>query len=352
MLEALKMASIRNAERIDNAITQPYYVGLAIGHIKALTKYKPPFIIFEDDARVVSANFKTAFDVPDDADALYLGTNTYGRVNGVTHYGSVTGVEAGPEYFRVYNMLGLHAVAYLSQKYVDHVVKTLLAYVQNVQGACDDPIADSMQQFKVLSLRKQVFFADDGKANYCTSEPLIPSPPKLMTSTALFHERLAVNSDITDHLCTLRLLARDCSHITEFGVRTGNSSIAFLAGLPLTGQLHSYDLNPPGFVAPEDVGSRWHFTQANTGELQDIEPTDMLFLDTLHTYEQVRLELRHANRSRKWLVFHDTELFGINGECGQPGISRAIQEFCEQNPHWKTFAACRHNNGLLILERQ
>ena len=350
-MEALRAASIYFPEQIDNEITQPYYIGLAEGHIKALTKYKPPFLIFEDDARILPANLKFEFEVPDDADALYVGTNAYGRVNGSTHYGSVIASEAGPEYLRVYNMLGLHAVAYLSQRYVDHVVKTLTNYIRDVRGACDDPVADTMHQFKVLCLRRQVFFAQDGKADYCTSEPIIPSI-KSMNSDQLFRSRLSIPSDITDHLCTLRLLAMGCSHITEFGVRTGNSTAAFLAGLPLTGRLHSYDINTPNFSAPEDCVSRWQFTCANTAQLSDLEPTDLLFIDTLHTYDQVKAELRHANRARKWLVFHDTELFGTSGEIGQPGINRAIDEFRLQNSHWVEFANCRHNNGLLILRRE
>lgn len=162
----------------------------------------------------------------------------------------------------------------------------------------------------------------------------------------------AGHPDILEHLCTLRLLARTCSHITEFGVRTGNSTVAFLAGLPSNGILCSYDLDRARFTPPSDVAHRWSFAQADTARLEDILPTDLLFLDTLHTYDQVTAELKHGNRARKWLVFHDTVLFGTHGEIGQPGINRAIDEFCASNPHWKTFAACTHNNGLLVLERQ
>lgn len=173
-----------------------------------------------------------------------------------------------------------------------------------------------------------------------------------MTSEQQFHARVNGQSDISQHLCTLRLLARTCSHITEFGVRTGNSTVAFLAGLPPGGILCSYDLNPPQFPLPDDASHRWNFTRANTAQLENILPTDLLFIDTLHTHDQVVAELKHGNQARKWLVFHDTVLFGTHGENGQPGITRAIDDFCARNPHWRTFAACTHNNGLLVLERQ
>lgn len=176
-----------------------------------------------------------------------------------------------------------------------------------------------------------------------------------MNSEELFHSRMRGENighpDILEHLCTLRILARTCHHITEFGVRTGNSTTAFLAGLNPFGELHSYDIEAPKFTPPSDKTHRWFFHRADTGKLDDITQTDLLFIDTLHTYDQVKAELRHGNRASKWLVFHDTELFGVNGELNQPGINAAIQEFQIANPHWKTFAACRHNNGLLILER-
>lgn len=161
----------------------------------------------------------------------------------------------------------------------------------------------------------------------------------------------AGHPDILEHLCTLKLLAKTCSRVTEFGVRTGNSTAAFLAGLQPLGLLYSYDINPPNFVAAPDMASRWFFYQRDTSKLSEIAPTDLLFIDTLHTYAQVKAELKHANSVSRWLVFHDTELFGVNGELGQPGITRAIEEFQTANPHWRTFASCRHNNGLLILER-
>ena len=36
---------------------------------------------------------------------------------------------------------------------------------------------------------------------------------------------------------------------------------------------------------------------------------------------------------------------------GSRGIGRAIAEFRAENTGWEEFAHCRHNNGLLILER-
>lgn len=175
LLEALHKASIDSPTQIVCRITDPYYVGLAEGHVKALTNGKPPFIIFEDDSRILPEKVQTSFVVPDTADALYLGTNTYGRIRKSTGNHQVVAAEVTVDYLRAYNMLGLHAVAYLSERYVEHTANVLLKYIRDPQGACDDPVADSMHLFNVLCLRRPLFYCDDGKANICTSEPITPA---------------------------------------------------------------------------------------------------------------------------------------------------------------------------------
>lgn len=176
----------------------------------------------------------------------------------------------------------------------------------------------------------------------------------------LFWERVrcesgAGHADILQHMPLLRLLASQCDHVTEFGVRTGNSTVAFLAGLAgRKGVLHSYDIGPPLFVLPRALPVTWEFNEADTSQLPSIPFTDMLFLDTLHTYDQVRAELVHARQVLKYLVFHDTVLNGEHGEGGQPGILRAIGEFLEsQQPAglWRVMCHMRNSNGLMVLER-
>ena len=182
----------------------------------------------------------------------------------------------------------------------------------------------------------------------------------MTTLRELFHARLrgegAGHADIIEHLPLLHYLATQCTHITEFGVRTGNSTVAFLAGLTpfFATELQSYDLNPPQFEPPPMEPNsllRWRFTQTDTGQLPAIAPTDLLFIDTLHTAAQVEAELRHAAQVRRFLVFHDTVLFGERGEIGQPGIMPAIEAFRRAHPEWREFCHMRNCNGLLVLER-
>jgi hypothetical protein len=61
----------------------------------------------------------------------------------------------------------------------------------------------------------------------------------------------------------------------------------------------------------------------------EIEPTDMLFIDTFHVYEQLRRELAlHAGKARRFIVLHDTTTFGEKGEReGSRGLWPAVAEF-------------------------
>ncbi len=171
-------------------------------------------------------------------------------------------------------------------------------------------------------------------------------------------------SDINEHLPLLRKLAEDCEHVTEFGMRGGVSTAAFLVAQPKT--LVSWDVNPAAIVSQRcadllAVAGRTSF-QPRVGDtltIAPIEPTDLLFIDTLHTGKQLIAELkRHVDPvSRpvsKYLVFHDTATFGMVGEDGQePGLRAAIR-FYQRNwafPLWELIHDLPNNNGLVVLRR-
>ena len=175
MLDSLQQIGVTNPEQIDCPITQPYHVGLAQGHVKALLRHSPPFLILEDDARLIPENHLNEFPVPFETEALYLGTTTFGRWKRSTAQGSVIAAEEDPDHLRIYNMLSLHAVVYFSRHYVRHVIDLMLRYQRNPVGGCDDLIADTMHNHRVLCRRKPVFFQDDGRANRCTTEPIEPA---------------------------------------------------------------------------------------------------------------------------------------------------------------------------------
>ena len=178
-----------------------------------------------------------------------------------------------------------------------------------------------------------------------------------MTATTLddlYNEVAGVPSDISAHLGILRALAENVRFVTEFGVRTGVSTRALLAGHP-TGMM-SYDVYP--FKDEERVaevaklaGVNWKFVQADTRKIT-ITPTELLFIDTYHTYSQLLIELfMHGPKAWKYIAIHDTDLFGEHGENGQPGILKAIQEFLLVYPEWKLFHESKASCGLQVYAR-
>lgn len=172
-----------------------------------------------------------------------------------------------------------------------------------------------------------------------------------------YEKQCRIPSDINEHLPTLRQLASECSHVTEFGVRTGVSTTALLAGLadrPET-TLRCYDINSsPDVDRLRGVAGQCRLIFAKADVLDiEIEPTEMLFVDTLHTGEQVALELfLHADKVSKYLVFHDTEIFGEQGEGGKPGLWYGIRWFLSTHRDWKAVRNDKNNNGLLVLQKE
>lgn len=168
-----------------------------------------------------------------------------------------------------------------------------------------------------------------------------------------YQKRVNTRSDINELMPVIREYASKCNVVAEFGVRSGNSTCAILAGLQDGGglELHSYDKNKAG-CSFDTV--KWKFTQADTSTLEGIPYCEMLFIDTLHTAKQVEAELKHAASVSGWILFHDTMLFGDKGEGrdGGYGITHAIYDFlAKEHKNWRVKEHYPHNNGLLVLQR-
>jgi hypothetical protein len=83
----------------------------------------------------------------------------------------------------------------------------------------------------------------------------------------------------------------------------------------------------------------------------DLEPTDLLFIDTDHVYEQLRLELaRHAGKVHKYIAVHGTTTFADEGESpGQGGLWHALEEFLAQGT-FRLQARYDHGQGLTVMK--
>lgn len=88
--------------------------------------------------------------------------------------------------------------------------------------------------------------------------------------------------------------------------------------------------------------------------LPEIEETDLLFIDTIHTAPRLWTELQkyHA-KVRRWIVLHDTHLHGEFGEDiegkKQPGLLPALRRFMQDHPEWSVIYHTGKQYGLTVV---
>ncbi len=180
-----------------------------------------------------------------------------------------------------------------------------------------------------------------------------------MNLESVYGLKCARVSDINEHLPTLKQYASECDHVTEMGVRKIVSTYGLLAGRPK--KMISIDLRHPITMGGDfellikiatEAEVDFSFIRANTREI-DIEETDLLFIDTYHSYEQLKIELaKHGSKARKYIILHDTATFGyvdMNG-FGR-GLMPALDEFLVTNPEWCIKEQFDNNNGLTVVAR-
>ncbi len=157
--------------------------------------------------------------------------------------------------------------------------------------------------------------------------------------------------DIHEHMPTLRKYAEG-KEVVEIGVRGIVSTWAFLAGKPK--RLLSIDIKHPSeyggdifevLDATIEAGIPFDFKLGDS-LIVEIPQCDVLFIDTLHEYEQLSRELElHHDKVRENIIMHDTNL------AGDTGMVRAVDEFLANHPEWTIGEKYDNCNGLTILQR-
>lgn len=151
--------------------------------------------------------------------------------------------------------------------------------------------------------------------------------------------RCMIPSDISQHLPTLYNEASiGDAQIIELGVRSGNSTAAFLAAVEqYGGHVWSVDITPPRL--PWVNHPHWTVLVGDDLWLADDLPddVDVLFIDTSHYYQHTCAELAMFVPKVKpggVVLLHDTELENPEGrpDTDPPFPVRvAVEEFCADN---------------------
>jgi hypothetical protein len=192
-----------------------------------------------------------------------------------------------------------------------------------------------------------------------------PQKPEISEIMKKYLEKCNEESDINLLLPKIFEIAQLCDHCTEFGVRRPTSTYALLAAKPK--RVVSYDIGRWDDVDEVEqlcleAGQNFQFITQNCLEA-DIEQTDMLLVDSYHSFNQATAELKlHAHKVNKYILWHDTAEYAYRWKSepwypgvadfmnGPEGLYPAIENFLRDNPNWTLFYETQENNGLTILK--
>jgi hypothetical protein len=140
---------------VKNAVKR---MGVALAHKNALEHclraVEGPFIILEGD--VAPWVIPDRVEIPDDADAFYLGASRWGLKNG--HGVKNIAVESYSEdVLRIRNMLAAHAVLYICREYVEFLIKAIDVMI--AMGTNQDKArAETQKYWNIYGLAQPVVY--------------------------------------------------------------------------------------------------------------------------------------------------------------------------------------------------
>ena len=170
MKSMLNDCGFKNIIRVDAEYTPDNpLAGCSLSHYNALHEIDPPFIVFEDDCKV--KNFSSSINIPDDADAVYLGISSWGRMN--SHSGPFVQYEnLRSGLLRIYNMLSAHCVLYLDEEYTSLCRRISYNSYETAQHQ-DIGFAEIQRYYNVYAFDQPFFYqtSSNGTDQLLTSYP-------------------------------------------------------------------------------------------------------------------------------------------------------------------------------------
>jgi hypothetical protein len=158
--DIIRVSGIRTPEN--------YHIGTKQSLLNAINHYSgEPFLIFEDDA--FPYMFVNEMDIPDDADAVWLGYSWWGAVIGgksnETKGGFLhTSVPGYPHLSKVSGCLTTHSMLFISDKFVKDVQNTIELNIKNSKDnpdAIDWILANMHPEYNIYALNIPVFCQND-----------------------------------------------------------------------------------------------------------------------------------------------------------------------------------------------
>lgn len=201
---------------------EEYPIGLKKATIDILTKYIDwPFLLLEDDV-VSTGQFE--FDFVPGVDAIYLGLSKSDDIECFSHYSATQ--------IRLNNMVGTHAVLYISKSYKQAVINVLQ---ENLNLEPMGPIISNLQsEFVILANRKPAFYQSEhiGSSNEINTNIEIIYQPTIKDNylnrsmrigvTAIF-EGSAFDASLPQVSVYLARALKSLGHSVVFLIKRGSS---------------------------------------------------------------------------------------------------------------------------------
>lgn len=84
------------------------------------------------------------------------------------------------------------------------------------------------------------------------------------------------------------------------------------------------------------------------------KPTDLLYLDTIHNYVRLKIELENfCHHVKNYIIIRGTKLYNNSDERGNgPGLLKAIEQFLENHQEWVILESTNDDKGITVLGRK
>jgi hypothetical protein len=180
--------------------------------------------------------------------------------------------------------------------------------------------------------------------------------PEFTTIEQLFESVQAIPRDLDQHMPAFRVLAQTAGDVVVELTARRESTIALLAGRPKQLISFSSEVDQHCFKAAHLVSDTTSYEARSFAAdqiLSKIPNNDLLFIDTKHSYAHLVKELQtYTPACRRFIVLHDTEIYGTRGDDSGIGLNQAIAEFCDANPQWAVVDHTKEQHGLTVLSCQ
>ena len=183
----LHMDKLLNKYEFKNIIhykssTEKYPYCLNNATIEIFSKYKPPFLLLEDDIEVTHT-IPEILEIPDNTDAFYLGLSSGGGHIKNNHDDGDSKFEyVNNNLFKVKNMLAAHAILYITPKYI-LTVRNMLITKPNYYN--DVIISQIQNKFNIYCHDESYFYQSihyDGHENATKIKLDKPNPMIFVTA--------------------------------------------------------------------------------------------------------------------------------------------------------------------------